>query len=165
MLGAQARAWALRARVGRYRARGKVEDGLEILRAQCQGEGEFKGSPRQVYGGRGCKLNAESGSGLICREKGAMHLPLGNGSAVKHDRKDVQPAGPNQLGRWAWPSRLLGHAGQGEEPGRPPARSLRAALPGPGNRSFKRAHLGPSLPGPVHCRSPPHSLLMHRDGY
>lgn len=59
----------------------------------------MKGSPRQVYGGQGCKLNTESSSHLICSREGAMNLPFGNARAVKQCWKDGQPAGPNELRR------------------------------------------------------------------
>lgn len=94
-----------------------------------------------------------------------MHLPFGNTNAIKHDRKDVQPAGPNQLGRWAWPSRLRGRTWQREGLVRSQTHFLPATLHSPGICSFKCAHLGPSLPGPVHGRSRVHSLIMHWDGY
>lgn len=100
--------------MGKHKTREKAHDGLKNTTGPCRGKGEFKGSPRQVYGGQGCKFNTESSSHLICSKRGVMNLPFRNASAIKHCREEVQPG---WLGRGAAPPshpRFRGHAGWGE---------------------------------------------------
>ena len=81
----------LQARMGKHKTREKAHDGLKNTTGPCRGKGEFKGSPRQVYGGQSCKFNTESSLHLICSKRGVMNLPFRNASAIKHCREDVQP--------------------------------------------------------------------------
>lgn len=162
----------LQVRMGKHKTREKAHDGLKNTTGPCRGKGEFKGSPRQVYGGQGCKFNTESSSHLICSKRGVMNLPFRNASAIKHCREDVQPG---WLGRGAAPPshpRFRGHAGWGEGLscyGRARRGCRTISSPAvhlqPRIRSFKRAHWGPSLPSPVRSRSRAGSLLMHRGSY
>lgn len=115
-------------------------------------QAEFKGSPRQVYGGQGCKSGTESSSHPICGERGAMNLPFGNASAIKHHREGVQCSwakraqetglavgiqpGAGRGAAWLWESLMTLH--NHFLPSRPP----NALAP----CSSMRSHLGPALP-------------------
>ena len=163
----------LQARMGKHNTREKAHDGLKNTTGPCRGKGEFKGSPRQVYGGQSCKFNTESSLHLICSKRGVMNLPFRNASAIKHCREDVQPGwmggggllppptpGSEGMQGGARGCLALGGPGKAAEPF-----PHQPATSSPGSCFFKRAHWGPSLPSPVRSRSWAGSLLMHRGSY
>lgn len=132
-------------------------------------QAEFKGSPRQVYGGQGCKSGTESSSHPICGERGAMNLPFGNASAIKHRREGVQCSWAKRSGdRPGGRDPARGGEGGGLAPGEP-ADTVQPFPPQPPTQCPGTLLLHACPPGtgpapPEHGTCWAGSLLMHGDG-